>query len=65
MHSKEISIFAITKNGRRYEDINYISRESAEKRIEKIVASIKSITSSKGFAARFDIVETTKPNKVW
>lgn len=65
MHSKEISIFAITKNGRRYEDVNYISRESAEKKIEKIVASLKSVTSRKGFAAKFEIVETSKPNKVW
>tara|TARA_A200000159_G_C7332233_1_gene343473 strand:- start:2811 stop:3005 length:195 start_codon:yes stop_codon:yes gene_type:complete len=64
VHSKEISVFAITKNGRRYEDVNYISRQSAEKRIEKIIASMRSI-AGKHFAAKFDIVETVKPNKVW
>ena len=42
MPSKEISVFAVTKNGRRYEDVNYISRESALKKIEQI----KKLTSN-------------------
>lgn len=67
MPSKEISVFAVTKNGRRYEDVNYISRESALKKIEQIKSSMQ---KSKGHFmkqsfVRFDIVETQKPNKVW
>tara|TARA_B100000941_G_C28074635_1_gene335785 strand:+ start:275 stop:478 length:204 start_codon:yes stop_codon:yes gene_type:complete len=63
----EISVFAITKNGRRYEDINYISRESASKKIEQMLSSMKKAKShsTKQTFVKFDIVETQKPNKVW
>lgn len=63
----EISVYAITKNGRRYEDINYISRESASKKIEQMLSSMKkaqSHSTNQNFV-KFDIVETQKPNKVW
>lgn len=67
MPSKEISVFAVTKNGRRYEDVNYISRESALKKIEQIKFSMQKSKSHvmKQSFVRFDIVETQKPNKVW
>ena len=67
MPATEISVFAITKNGRRYEDINYISRESASKKIEQMLSSMKKAKSysTKQTFVKFDIVETQKPNKVW
>jgi len=62
----KLVIFAITKNGRRFEDINYISRESAQKRLNQLIASYKSSSNTiNNYRAKYDIVETLKPNKIW
>ena len=59
-------VFAITKNGRRLEDVNYISRNSAEQKVKNIIAGqnkIKKILPK--YFAKYEIVATSKPNKVW
>jgi len=63
---QDMVVFAITKNGRRLEDINYISRDSAELKVKDLIAKqnqIKKILPK--YFAKYDIVATPKPNKVW
>tara|TARA_B100000212_G_scaffold341984_1_gene326997 strand:- start:20552 stop:20749 length:198 start_codon:yes stop_codon:yes gene_type:complete len=62
----KLVIFAITKNGRRFEDINYISRESAQNKLNKLIANSKASSQTiSNYRPKYDIVETLKPNKIW
>tara|TARA_Y100000004_G_scaffold44914_1_gene49332 strand:+ start:855 stop:1052 length:198 start_codon:yes stop_codon:yes gene_type:complete len=59
-------VFAVTRNGRRLEDINYISRASAESRVKELIAKQAQIKKTfPQYFAKYEIVETSKPNKVW
>jgi len=61
-------IYAILKNGRRYEDINYLEKPAAEEKLSKILDAreqYSSACSSKPEKLKFSIVELDKPNKAW
>lgn len=62
------SIYAILKNGRRFEDINYLEKESAQARLNSIISGRRSFynkTGAREERLKFEIVELTKPNKAW
>lgn len=63
-----LPIYAILKNGRRYEDINYLEKSAAEEKLSKILAAREYFTSFcrvKPEKLKFSIVELSKPNKAW
>lgn len=63
-----LPIFAILKNGRRYEDVNYLEKSAAEKKLSKILAArehFNSLSRLRSEKMRFTIVELSKPNKAW
>ena len=62
------SVYAILKNGRRYEDINYLEKESANQRLKAIINARKNFfknTACKEEVLNFEVVELEKPNKAW
>lgn len=61
-------IFAIVKDGRRFEDINYIDKEFAVAKLKSIISARNSFckkTTSKKEKTVFEIRELEKPNKIW
>ena len=61
-------VYAILKNGRRYEDINYFEKESALIKLKAIVNARKNFNKTIGSKAdvnNFEVVELEKPNKAW
>lgn len=63
-----LPIYAILKNGRRYEDINYLEKSAAEEKLSKILAArecFANACSAKPEKLKFSIVELSKPNKAW
>jgi hypothetical protein len=65
--NKLLSVFVILKNGRRLEDISYLKRATAEDRLLKHRQAVIHANKRHGFkdSYKFEIVETTKPNKYW
>ena len=62
------SIYAILKNGRRFEDVNYLEKEAAKARLNSIISSRKAFYSKariKEERSNFEIVKLEKPNKAW
>ena len=62
------SVFAIVKDGRRLEDVNYLKKESAVNRLSQIANSRKSLSKKLGIKddlKLYKIVELEKPNKIW
>jgi hypothetical protein len=62
------SVFAIVKDGRRLEDVNYLKKESAVDRLSQIANSRKSLSKNLGIKddlKLYKIVELEKPNKIW
>ena len=62
------SVFAIVKDGRRLEDINYLDKESASNRLSKILFSRKNYHQRFGGdynPKSYSVVELEKPNKIW
>lgn len=62
------SVFAIVKDGRRVEDINYLDKESASSRLSEILFSRKIFNKKFGYTYKpksYKIVELEKPNKIW
>jgi hypothetical protein len=62
------SVFAIVKDGRRVEDINYLDKVSASSRLSEILFSRKNFSKKFGYAHElksYKIVELEKPNKIW
>jgi hypothetical protein len=63
-----LKVYAVLKNGRRYEDINYLEKSAAEEKLSKILAAREQYSnacSSKPEKLKFSIVELDKPNKAW
>ena len=62
------SVFAIVKDGRRLEDINYLDKESANNRLSEILFSRKTFYKKFGGdynPKSYSVVELEKPNKIW
>ena len=61
-------IFAIVKDGRRVEDINYLNKESALARLKSIISARNLFftkTGKKKENSVLEIKELDKPNRIW
>jgi len=62
------SVFVVTRNGRRVEDINYASRKSAQERAAKLRNSLAVSHKALGLSkegSEVVVKEVEKPNKIW
>ena len=62
------SVFVVVKNGRRLEDINYISKAAAYDRLNALRANISKSYATMGMGkdpSTYEVREVDKPNKVW
>ncbi len=62
------SVFVVTRNGRRVEDINYSSRKSAQERAAKLRSALALSHKILGLSkedSEIIVKEVEKPNKIW
>jgi len=62
------SVFVVTRNGRRVEDINYSSRKSAQERAAKLRSALALSHKTLGLSkedSEIIVKEVEKPNKIW
>jgi hypothetical protein len=56
------SVFVVTRNGRRIEDINYALKSNAWERASELKRSFTKIGLNYG---TISVEEVTRPNKIW
>lgn len=59
---KQKTVYVVTRNSRRIEDVNYLSREDAQARSEKLVEMLKQWKDPD--LKKVKIVETSTPSKI-
>jgi hypothetical protein len=62
------SVFVVTRNGRRIEDINYSSRKAAQERAVKLRSALATSHQMLGLSkegSEIVVKEVEKPNKIW
>jgi hypothetical protein len=59
---KQKTVYVVTRNSRRIEDVNYLSREDAQARSEKLVEMLKQWKDPD--LKKVKIVETSSPSKI-
>jgi len=57
------TVFVVTRDGRRIEDINYATRSAAGERAHALRSALSKVMP-KGYG-RVEIKEVSKPNKIW
>jgi hypothetical protein len=65
---REKEVFAIVKNGRRIEDINYLTEEGAKARLNQYRNAYLMAHKKLGLKtenSKYAIMKTSKPNKIW
>lgn len=60
--TQQKNVYVVTRNSRRIEDRNYISKEDAEVRAEQLVAMLKRWKDPD--QRRVKVVETSSPSKI-
>jgi len=59
---KQKTVYVVTRNSRRIEDVNYLSREDAQARSDKLVEMLKQWKDPD--LKKVKIVETSTPSKI-
>lgn len=59
---KQKTVYVVTRNSRRIEDVNYLSREDAQARSEKLVEMLKQWKDPD--LKKVKIEETSTPSKI-
>jgi len=59
---KQKTVYVVTRNSRRIEDVNYLSREDAQARSEKLVEMLKQWKDPD--LKKVKIIETSSPSKI-
>jgi len=59
---KQKTVYVVTRNSRRIEDVNYLSKEDAQARSEKLVEMLKQWKDPD--LKKVKIVETSSPSKI-
>ena len=60
--TKQKTVYVVTRNSRRIEDVNYLSREDAQARSEKLVEMLKQWKDPD--LKKVKIIETSSPSKI-
>ena len=61
-------VFAVTRNGRRIEDVNYLTEEAARERLNQYRQALLKAHKKTGFKSddsKYEVTKTSKPNKIW
>lgn len=61
-NTKQKTVYVVTRNSRRIEDVNYLSREDAQVRSDKLVEMLK--TWKDPDQRKVKVVETSSPSKI-
>jgi hypothetical protein len=57
------TVFVVTRDGRRTEDVNYATRDAAHHRARKLREALGKIMPKD--YGRVEVKEVSKPNKIW